>query len=105
MPGAAELRADLERATGLSLPPTLAFDYPTPAEAVNMLAERMVAAQPAADSAADTYTPMAIPPERAAPGGDASGTGRLPAAHTPGPSWALLIAMLPLLGPTQACWS
>ena len=53
--GAAELRGDLERATGLDLPPTLAFDYPTSAEMATMLAARMSAV--ASASADEAQTP------------------------------------------------
>ena len=42
--GAAELRGDLEHATRVELPATLAFDYPTPADAAAMLAVRMASA-------------------------------------------------------------
>lgn len=60
--GAAELRGDLERPTGLDLPPTLAFDYPTSAEMAAMLAARMSAAASAgaeeAPAPGDRFPPM-----------------------------------------------
>ncbi len=97
VPGAAELRADLERVTGLSLPPTLAFDYPTPAEAATMLAGRMAAAAHATGSAPDAHAPSVSPSQHAAPGGSASGTGR--ASSRPHAFCVLLY----LLEPTRKC--
>ncbi|GAB0102589.1 type I polyketide synthase [Nocardia sp. JMUB6875] len=63
--GGVELRNRLGKATGLSLPSTLVFDYPTPAAVAKLVQSRVAptatpAAKPLASSSARTDEPIAI---------------------------------------------
>ncbi|MFD7842654.1 SDR family NAD(P)-dependent oxidoreductase [Nocardia sp. NPDC059764] len=63
--GGVELRNRLGKATGLSLPSTLVFDYPTPAAVAKLVQSRVApaatpAAKPVASNAARTDEPIAI---------------------------------------------
>ncbi|MGW4533251.1 SDR family NAD(P)-dependent oxidoreductase [Nocardia sp. NPDC004340] len=63
--GGVELRNRLGKATGLSLPSTLVFDYPTPAAVAKLVQSRVAptatpVAKPAASSPARTDEPIAI---------------------------------------------
>ncbi|MEV6771940.1 SDR family NAD(P)-dependent oxidoreductase [Nocardia sp. NPDC051030] len=63
--GGVELRNRLGKATGLSLPSTLVFDYPTPAAVAKLVQSRIAptatrAAKPVASSHARTDEPIAI---------------------------------------------
>ena len=79
--GAAELRGDLERSTGLDLPPTLAFDYPTSAEMAAMLAARMSAVASASAEEAQAPDDRATPMQPTPPLPDAEVQSGVRAPH------------------------
>lgn len=75
--GAGELRKDLEAATGLALPPMLAFDYPTPEALVGCILD--LAPPPPAAAPAEAPESPAAEGAAAAGGGYAEAGASLPA--------------------------
>ncbi|RST09701.1 type I polyketide synthase, partial [Streptomyces sp. WAC05374] len=99
---AVELRRRLSTATGLPLPPTLAFDYPTPLAVAGLLLDRLSLA-PAAASAARRATDTGRTDDE--PIAIVSMACRLPGGvDTPEGFWDLLAGGRDAIGPFPARW-